>query len=289
MKAALVVNGGLVDILGVKVEAVVRLIREVVITIFIAVIIYKVINMDLAFDFTKLSATDLVALMLAVFSVGLSAAFYFAATNSSSKFYDNMHKFTKDTSVILGQLTERLNSVDKGQAEVKTRFDKLYSNGNSVDPESETKNKEKEKEKEEKVTQSREDLKGVIESLFDKHKIDDKERIAFKKRLEQKELQLSDSLAQLSEFKSEQKTSILKRVKNHTTMRFRKQFKMGNFSFELIIEKLLKTSVVFTKYKEDLIELGFLDNADTPTLENLTDSGFTFFSEIYENLQQDDN
>jgi hypothetical protein len=278
-----------VDIFGVKVEAIVRLIREVIITVFIAVIIYKVINMDLAFDFTKLSATDLVALMLAVFSVGLSAAFYFAATNSSSKFYDNMHKFTKDTSVILGQLTERLNSVDKGQAEVKTRFDKLYSNGNSSDSEAESKNKEKEKEKEEKVTQSREDLKSVIESLLDKHQVDNQERIAFKTQLEQKELQLSDSLAQLSEFKSEQKSTIIRRVKNHTTMLFKRHFKLGEFSFVSIIDKLLNRPVDFSRYHSDLVELGFLDDVENPTIENLTDSGFTFFGDIYERLQQNDN
>lgn len=247
--------------------------------------------MDLTFDFTKLSATDLVALILAVFSVGLSAAFYFAATNSSSKFYDNMHKFTKDTSVILGQLTERLNSVDKGQAEVKTRFDKLYGNGNLPDTESESDNKEKEKEKEKKVTQSREDLKGVIESLLDKHKIDDKERIAFKKKLEQKELQLSDSLAQLSEFKYEQKEVILRRVKNYTRRRFQKEIESGNYSFELIIDMLLKAPVNPSRanYKEDLTNLGFLDDVKSPTYTNLTDSGFTFFSDIYQFFQQEDN
>lgn len=275
------------DILGVKVEAIVRLIREVVITIFIGVIVYKLVDVDIAFDFTKLSATDLVALILAIFSVGLSAAFYFAATNSSSKFYDNMHKFTNETSVILGQLTERLNSVDKGQDEVKTRFDKLYSNGNSTDSESEDKNKEKEKE--ELVTQSRDELKKTIESLFDKHQIDNKERTAFKKKLEEKELQLSESMSKLSEFKSEQKANILKRVKNHTRMRFRREFKHDNFSFELITQKILKNTSSPSKYKVDLMDLGYIEDLDASIVEDLTPAGFKFFGDIYESLQDDDN
>jgi hypothetical protein len=132
-------------------------------------------------------------------------------------------------------------------------------------------------------------LKGVIESLLNKHKIDDKERIAFKERLGQKELQLNDSLTQLSEFKSRQKTHTLNRVKKFTIIRFQEQFKMGTFSFKLIIEKILDISIGVTKYKEDLFELGFLDTAESAKFENLTHSGITFFSEIYEILQQDDN
>lgn len=265
------------EILGIKVDAIVRLIREVVVTIFIGLVVYKMIDVDLAFDFTKLSATDLVALILAIFSVGLSAAFYFAATGSSAKFYDNMHKFTKDTSVILGQLTERLDSVDKGQSEVKSRFDQLYSGNNDAEI------KEKAKQKEDSVNKSRDDLKSTVDEWFKKLPIGQVEKDDFKRQLEEKERQLSTSLEQLSEFKSAQKSNLMDRVKNHTRMQFRKLLKQENVPFEIIMEKILERPSQST-YMNDLSDLGFIDNPSASSIKDVTDEGFMFFSNIYENL-----
>ncbi|MFM5537474.1 hypothetical protein ACET8U_04385 [Aeromonas veronii] len=115
------------EIKGIKVEALSKLVKDVVIVFLVGVSVFKIIQMDTTLNLSDLSATDLVALLLAVFSVGLSAAFYFAATGSSERFYDNMHKFTKDTSVILGELKEQVKSVDKGQQEVKARVE-YYGN-----------------------------------------------------------------------------------------------------------------------------------------------------------------
>lgn len=266
---------------------VIRIIREIAVICVVLLVGYRVIDSDFSINLGTLSATDIVALLLALFAVGLSAAFYFKSSDSSNNFYDNMHKFTKDTSVILGQLTEKLNSVDKGQLEVKTRFDRLYNNGGFS--ESEVLNKEKEKEKEKLVAQNREDLKSTLESLLDKHKINDKERVAFKQQLEQKESQLSESLAQLSEFKSEQRANILRRVKQHSTFRFRQQLKKEIFSFEIIIEQLLRSYPSSSKFKDDLVQLGFIDDTDASTVEDLTDSGLMFFTDIYERTQENIN
>lgn len=64
------------EIKGIKVEALSKLVKDVVIVFLVGVSVFKIIQMDTTLNLSDLSATDLVALLLAVFSVGLSAAFY---------------------------------------------------------------------------------------------------------------------------------------------------------------------------------------------------------------------
>ena len=54
------------------------------------------------FDFN-----DLLSLILAIFAILLASLFYFQATKTSNNFYDNVYKFTKDTTEILSRIEER--------------------------------------------------------------------------------------------------------------------------------------------------------------------------------------
>ena len=96
-----------------------RLIREAAILVIAGTIIIKILTGDFGLDFTKLSASELVSILLAFFSIALSAAFYFAATSQSNQFYDNVNNFTKDTSTLLGRLDEQLKGLDGRQSELK--------------------------------------------------------------------------------------------------------------------------------------------------------------------------
>jgi len=257
-----------------------RLIREVALIVLAIIIINKVLDAKLNFDFSKLSATDLVALLLATFSIALSAAFYFAATNSSAKFYDNMHNFTKDTSVILGQLTERLNSVDKGQDEVKNRFDKLYENGSSA---KNLEAMEKEKEKKESVDKSRDEFNETIEKLINKIQVDPQEKEKIIKDITQKEEKLSSSLEKLSEYKLTNKMAAKERVRLHTKSIIKQMLKKKFIPFELLINDLL-FSHLGSEYHLELFEVGYIDSQFSVRFDDLTDEGYKFFSKIFQSL-----
>ncbi|MGY4556823.1 hypothetical protein COL22_02030 [Bacillus thuringiensis] len=76
---------------------------KIIITIFIGAFLFilarKLLEMNLS-----LGVTDFLSIVLALFSIGLSVAFYFKSTDQSNKFYDDTVKFTKDTSTILGEI-----------------------------------------------------------------------------------------------------------------------------------------------------------------------------------------
>lgn len=67
-------------------------------------------SIKIEFDFS-----DFLSLILALFSIWLSAEFYFKAAETSNSFYDRVLDFTKESSVIMGRiesgLGERINNV----------------------------------------------------------------------------------------------------------------------------------------------------------------------------------
>src|SRR5688500_20145424 len=72
--------------------------KAIVILLLSGVVAYKMIitPISLAMDFYAL-----LSLLLALFSVALSALFYFKATDTSNAFYDNTYKYTKDKAELL--------------------------------------------------------------------------------------------------------------------------------------------------------------------------------------------
>src|SRR6185436_4120877 len=66
----------------------------------------------------KVDMGGLLSLVLSVFAMALSVAFYFRATDTSNTFYDNTYKFTREMSEVLGRIEagfgERLRHLDEG-------------------------------------------------------------------------------------------------------------------------------------------------------------------------------
>ncbi|HIF9278983.1 TPA: hypothetical protein ACX6QU_002681 [Photobacterium damselae] len=253
------------EINGIKVEAISKLVKDVVVIILAGAFILKIIQSNITLNFSELSATDIVALLLAVFSVGLSAAFYFAASRSSERFYDNMHKFTKDTSVILGELKEQVKSVDKGQQEVKARVERYGSNGTQVKSD-ELESKEKQ------VVSAREDMHQFITGLFESLKIDQNEKDKLKEELKIKEKLLSEQLSELSEIKASVTEEKLGKVKRHLIMLVKRRVRRG-MSFEEIVEYI--TEKVVGKLEEDMTSLSLYEHGE------LTPKGIGMINQIY--------
>ncbi|OGW44186.1 MAG: hypothetical protein A2X57_06615, partial [Nitrospirae bacterium GWD2_57_8] len=108
----------------------------------------------------ELKFSELLSLALALFAMGLSAAFYFKANDTSNQFYDNTYRFTQEMSEILGRIEsgfgERLRHLDESYAGMLQKL--------PIDPAQVKKEIEAEELKVEKTEQEKEALiSGVID------------------------------------------------------------------------------------------------------------------------------
>ena len=154
---------------------------------------YKIIQtpVTLQFDFPSF-----LSLLLALFSVGLAAMFYFKTTDTSNTFYDNTYKFTRDIAELLVRIEsgfgERLRHLDEAYKGMQDRFDKLPSKLQI----SEAKEKVEKEEKElEKIIREKEEL---IEELVSKAQLRDEEKQQFLNALKEKEEALNDARQELN-------------------------------------------------------------------------------------------
>jgi len=101
--------------------------KDVILLALSIVIIWRIALANISLN--GLSFNDLLSLLLAVFSVSLSVAFYFKANETSNQFYHNTYKFTKDISELLGRIEsgfgERLRHIEEGTSTMNDKIGKL--------------------------------------------------------------------------------------------------------------------------------------------------------------------
>ncbi|WP_339064887.1 hypothetical protein [Teredinibacter turnerae] len=106
-----------------------RSFRDVCVVCFILVVTWKVLNSEISFNVGNLEYSDFLSTAIAFFSIGLSVAFYFKATDTSNQFYDNSYKFTKQISEMLGRIEagfgEKLTHIDEGYSGLKQKIDQM--------------------------------------------------------------------------------------------------------------------------------------------------------------------
>jgi hypothetical protein len=104
-------------------------IKDLVVVALLVIVSWKLISADFTFTFENIKTSDLLSVFLALFAIGLSVSFYIKANEVSNMFYDNMYKFTKDNSELLGRMeagfSEQLRHLDQGYTGLKDKFDKL--------------------------------------------------------------------------------------------------------------------------------------------------------------------
>jgi len=100
----------------------------VVLCVIFLLIGYKIIFANISITIPDLSFSDLLAIILALFSIAISLAFYFKASDTSNKFYDNTYKFTKDIGEMLGRIEvgfgEKLTYLGELYSSIDNKFDK---------------------------------------------------------------------------------------------------------------------------------------------------------------------
>lgn len=128
-------------------------IRDVLLICLIIVITWKLINSNINVSIKEFSFTDLLSVFVSFFAIALSVAFYFKATETSNRFYDNSYSFTKEISEILGRIEagfgEKLKHIDEGYAGIRDRFDQFPFDANKAKEDIEAEKEEIEKKEKE--------------------------------------------------------------------------------------------------------------------------------------------
>jgi len=162
--------------------------------VIVGVLSYKVYltPINLTVDFPTL-----LSLLLALFSVGLAALFYFKATDTSNTFYDNTYNFTKDIAQLLVKMEsgfgEKLRNLDEGYSSMRQSLDN-YNEKPSAKVEETKKKIETEKTEMDKVVQER---NKIIEKLFERSNLQEEEKSLITEQLKEKETELSEAQKEL--------------------------------------------------------------------------------------------
>lgn len=163
--------------------------------VVVGVFAYKVYltPIDLTVDFPTL-----LSLLLALFSVGLAALFYFKATDTSNTFYDNTYNFTKDIAQLLVKMEsgfgERLRNLDEGYSSMRDSLQN-YKDKPSEKVEETKKKIQSEKTEMDKVVQER---NQIIQKLLERSNLQEEEKSAITEQLSEKEIELAEAQKELA-------------------------------------------------------------------------------------------
>lgn len=249
----------------------------------VAVIAVSLKLYNSTFDF-KMDVPTLLSILLALFSVGLSALFYFKATDTSNKFYDNSYKYTKDVAQLLVKIEsgfgERLKKLDEGYLSVREEIKKIpvYGQIEKNDFKTEIENTKKsllkEKEELEKINK---DKQTIISTMMEKSQLENDEKESILSQLRQKESEASEAQNQVSKLN---KRLFAERM-NKKEANFKNSVlhkKISSFTLESVVndispEVILRSSHqllnrYFTdvtelfgdKYFKDMTSLGYFDD-----------------------------
>jgi len=167
--------------------------RDVIVICLIGVVTWKLISSEINISIKEFSFTDLLSMFVSFFAIALSVAFYFKATETSNRFYDNSYSFTKEISEILGRIEagfgEKLKHIDEGYAGIRDRFDQLPFDANKAKEEIEVEKEEIEKKKKEQ--------NDLLESLAKKAKLAETEKEDLFRKMEKTHKELDSAKSDL--------------------------------------------------------------------------------------------
>ncbi|WP_113907493.1 hypothetical protein [Aliidiomarina celeris] len=162
-------------------------IKDIAVIAIILIVGWKIVTADFSFTFENIRTSDLLSLLLALFAIGLSVAFFVKANEISNMFYDNMYKFTKDNSELLGRMEagfgEQLRHLDQGYTGLRDKFDKL--------PLDLGKTREKVEDEKAEVVKLKSEKEELLNELAERANLQEEEKKELFARLQQSETQLN--------------------------------------------------------------------------------------------------
>lgn len=171
-------------------------VKAFAVIVLISITAYKiaVTPFNFVFDFPTL-----LSLLLAFFSVGLAALFYFKATETSNTFYDNTYKFTRELAQLITKMEsgfgERLRHLDEGYSSVRDHIQRMPS-GERV-----REAQKRLEEGEETLDKTSEERNALIMQLIDKAHLQEEEKTKFMAELREKEEQLEKTQNEMAQLK----------------------------------------------------------------------------------------
>ncbi|WP_139317849.1 hypothetical protein [Pseudomonas sp. PA1(2017)] len=249
----------------------VRLAREAAILFVLCYLAIKLFNGDLKLNFSSLSAVELVSILLAFFSICMSAAFYFAATSASSRFYDYVNKFNSQSSELLGRLEERLQNVHDKQDEIGSRINTWYLSPDRKTSESEAQSQTNDQQ----IMELQAGLEDVIKDLLARAGVEGDEKARFEEEIRKKD-------QELAYLREEQSKVIAKAVFSlkHYFLRSIKKYGVEK-ALSLNPAELFKEICpkVIPPVRRDMIRCGFAREGVETNLQ-LTEEGRRFIADI---------
>jgi len=175
--------------------------RNILAITLVGVIAYKIIftPFELNIDFLAL-----LSLVLALFSVWLSALFYFKATETSNAFYDNSFKYSQEIVELLVRIESgfgvQLKNLDVNYSRM---HDKIYERSS---PDAEVRAKEDLKEDEKKLKKLLDERNLIITNLVARTDLADKDKKKMIEQLEAREQELTNAREALIMLENELKS-----------------------------------------------------------------------------------
>lgn len=146
----------------------------------------------------QIDLASLLSIILAVFSIGLSAAFYFKATDTSNRFYQNTYIHSKDIATLLAKIEsgfgEKLNNLNSNYNNVRDLIQNTTEKKEEINDEMERKNEEIEEIKSSKDK--------IINDLIDRTNLAEQDREKIKMQLKNKDESLKKAQNNISNLES---------------------------------------------------------------------------------------
>lgn len=170
--------------------------------VVVAVLAYRLATVPFQIDLTNFDFSDLLALILAIFAISMSAAFYFQTSRTSNTFYDNSYQFTRDISEILGRIEERfgerLRHLDEGYSGLQESIDKIDLP--KIDA--------RIKDEEEDVQKKQKEQDELLNDVLQKAGFVEKEKQDILMQLKQTGMELNQAKTELAELKEYKERSM---------------------------------------------------------------------------------
>ncbi len=191
----------------------------------------------------------LLSLLLALFSVGLSALFYFKATDTSNAFYDNTYKFTKDIAELLIKIEsgfgERLRHLDEGYSSMRN----YLQSGPNLPPKDVEQTKVKLETERQEIEKVRAERDGIVKQLIERSQLQKEEKDQITKQLLAKEEELAHSQAEISKLNLR---LTLERVRRRESTKDspNSDSSVSRYTFDRVISKIGVLSVLTASSSE---------------------------------------
>ena len=169
---------------------------------------YKLLITPINVDFSQFNFSDFLALILSLFAIGMSVAFYLKASETSNEFYNNSYTFTKNISEILGRIEagfgERLRHLDEGYSGLRDHFERS--------PLGAKENEKIIKIEQEKYEEKLKEQKKLIESLTSRVQLEEKEKNKLINDIRKREIELNETSNEIKFLK--QRSELLQHMQN---------------------------------------------------------------------------